>query len=181
MTSVKAALEQGQASSYASGDSFNVVAPIHNAGGQVIGAVLVSLPLDHVQTAVRQQLSLAILIAVVVLGVGVLGSAILARLVTDPVSRLTVVATSIESGRFELDPLTGLSQRRDELGQLARVFWQMAQQVYAREQQLKQQVQQLRIEIDQVKRVSEVAKVTGTEYFQTIQRRAAQLRQKRRR
>ena len=181
LSSVKAALEQGQTSSYALSDSFNVVAPIHNAGGQVIGAVLVSLPLDHVQAAVRQQLSLAIIIAVVVLGVGVLGSAILARLVTNPVSQLTVVATSIESGRFELDPLTGLSRRRDELGQLARVFSQMAQQVYAREQQLKQQVQQLRIEIDQVKRVSEVAKVTGTEYFQTIQRRAAQLRQKRRR
>jgi len=175
----KAAIERQNTTSYVEGNSLRVVAPIKNSKGQVIGAVLVSLPIDHVQAAVRRQLELAILIAVVVLGVGVLGSAILARLVTGPVNQLTQAAASIEAGQFELDHLPPLTQRPDELGQLARVFRQMAQQVYEREQHLKQQVQELRIEIDQVKKVQEVAQVTGSEYFQALQREAAKLRQKR--
>lgn len=173
------AIEQQRTTSYLEGLSLRVVAPINDANGQIIGAVLVSLPIEHVQAAVNQQLELAILIAVVVLGVGVLVSAILARRVTEPVSRLTLAAASIEAGTFELENLSDLAQRPDELGQLTRVFQQMADQVYQREQRLKQQVQELRIEIDEVKKAQEVAKVTGTEYFQNLQREAAKLREKR--
>jgi hypothetical protein len=179
LANLETAIEQQRTTSYLEGLSLRVVAPINDASGQIIGAVLVSLPIEHVQAAVNQQLELAILIAVVVLGVGVLVSAILARRVTEPVSRLTLAAASIEAGTFELENLSDLAQRPDELGQLTRVFQQMADQVYQREQRLKQQVQELRIEIDEVKKAQEVAKVTGTEYFQNLQREAAKLREKR--
>ena len=66
--------------------------------------------------------------------------------------------------------------RRDELGQLARVFLQMAREVYAREERLLQQVQALRIEIDQTKRARQVAEITETDYFQQLQQRAKALR-----
>jgi HAMP domain-containing protein len=175
----RAAIEQQRTTSYLEGSSLRVVAPIDDVKGQIIGAVLVSLPIEHVRAALNQQLELAILIAVVVLAVGVLVSAILARRVVEPVSRLTLAAASVEAGTFELENLTDLTKRSDELGQLARVFQQMARQIYEREQQLRQQVQELRIEIDEVKKVQEVAKVTGTEYFQNIQREAAKLKQRR--
>jgi HAMP domain-containing protein len=168
-----------QATSYVSGNTLRVVAPIENEG-RVLGAVLVALPIDHVQAALRQQLELAVLIAVVVLGIGVLASAVLARRVTEPVSQLTAAATSIEAGEFDLGHLDSIGRRPDELGQLARVFRQMAAQVYQREQQLKQQVQELRIEIDETKRRREVAQVTESEYFYKIQQEATKLRQKRR-
>jgi hypothetical protein len=179
LANLETAIEQRRTTSYLEGLSLRVVTPINDANGQIIGAVLVSLPIEHVQAAVNQQLELAILIAVVVLGVGVLVSAILARRVTEPVSRLTLAAASIEAGTFEFENLSDLAKRPDELGQLTRVFQQMADQVYQREQRLKQQVQELRIEIDEVKKTQEVAKVTGTEYFQNLQREAAKLREKR--
>ncbi|MBN1220780.1 MAG: HAMP domain-containing protein [Anaerolineae bacterium] len=182
LTNLKSAIEQQQTTSYVEGSSLRVVAPINEAGDRVMGAVLVSLPIEHVQAAVRQQLELAVLIAVVVLGVGVLASAILARRVTEPVRRLTLAATAIETGHFNLADLNefgDLTGRADELGRLTRVFQQMAYQVYTREQRLKQEVQELRIEIDEVKKEKEVAKVTGSEYFQQVQQEAARLKQKR--
>jgi hypothetical protein len=52
----------------------------------------------------------------------------------------------------------------------------MAREVYAREQRLKEQVRELRIEIDETKKAREVAEITETEYFQQLQHRAKQLR-----
>jgi hypothetical protein len=64
-----------------------------------------------------------------------------------------------------------VSRRPDELGQLARVFQRMAQEVAAREQQFKHQIQTLRVEIDEAKKSREVAELTETDFF-------AQLRKK---
>jgi hypothetical protein len=58
----------------------------------------------------------------------------------------------------------------------ARVFERMAREVRAREQRLTAQVAQLRIEIDQAKKARAVAEVVETDYFQQLQRRAAELR-----
>jgi hypothetical protein len=48
--------------------------------------------------------------------------------------------------------LADVAQRAEELGQLSRVFQNMARQVYAREQRLKRQLQELRIEIDEARK-----------------------------
>jgi nitrate/nitrite-specific signal transduction histidine kinase len=72
--------------------------------------------------------------------------------------------------------LTDVSTRPDELGQLARVFQRMAQEIAAREEQLKQQIQVLRIEIDEVKKSRQVAEITETDYFQDLQEKAKILR-----
>jgi DNA-binding response OmpR family regulator len=68
-----------------------------------------------------------------------------------------VTAASVERGQFLVDSLAEVSQRPDELGQLARVFQRMAQEVAAREQQFKHQIQTLRVEIDEAKKSREVA------------------------
>jgi CRP/FNR family cyclic AMP-dependent transcriptional regulator len=65
------------------------------------------------------------------------------------VHQITSAARAIEMGEYEADSLKQITQRDDELGQLARVFQDMAREVYAREQRLKQQVQELRIELDE--------------------------------
>lgn len=88
-------------------------------------------------------------------------------------------ANAVEAGVYESGSLNQVAQRTDELGHLARVFQHMASEVYNREQRLKQQVAELRIEIDEVKRSSQVAEITETEYFQGLQQKAEQLRQKR--
>ena len=94
----------------------------------------------------------------------------------EQVGRLTAAATAVEAGGFEPDSLDGVVARSDALGQLARIFQQMAREVRAREERLQRQVRELRIEVDEAKRAREVAEITGTEYFRDLQERAHQLR-----
>lgn len=84
-------------------------------------------------------------------------------------ARITAAATALEAGRYDPRSLDEVGQRTDALGQLARVFRRMANEVQAREQRLKQEVQQLRIQIDEAKKAREVAEITESEYFQQLQ------------
>ncbi|MBW4459262.1 MAG: hypothetical protein KME47_03355 [Nodosilinea sp. WJT8-NPBG4] len=69
-----------------------------------------------------------------------------------------------------------IARRTDEVGQLARVFDRMAQQVYSREQKLKQQVRDLRIKIDETKRQKQVQEIVETDFFQDLVAKAQVLR-----
>lgn len=95
----------------------------------------------------------------------------------EQVNHVIEAAAAVEGGMFELDSLDTVAGREDALGQLARVFQNMARQVYAREQSLRQQVQQLRVEIDEVKKAHQVAEITETDYFRDLRARAERLRQ----
>jgi PleD family two-component response regulator len=92
------------------------------------------------------------------------------------VTRLTEAAAAVESESYDPDSLTEIGERTDALGQLARVFQRMAREVALREQRLKQQVQALRIEIDRAREATQVAEITETDYFRTLQERASDLR-----
>lgn len=92
------------------------------------------------------------------------------------VARLTDAAAAVQDETFDPDSLTDVGQRTDALGRLARVFQHMAREVAIREQRLKQQVQALRIEIDRTREASQVAEITDTEYFRSLQERAHDLR-----
>jgi CheY-like chemotaxis protein/HAMP domain-containing protein len=92
------------------------------------------------------------------------------------VAVVTDAAGRVEAGTFIPEDLTEVSERRDALGQLARVFQRMAREVYAREQRLKQQVQQLRIELDEARQAHQVAEIAESDYFQQLQATAADLR-----
>ena len=95
----------------------------------------------------------------------------------EQVNHVIEAAAAVEGGMFELDSLDTVAGREDALGQLARVFQNMARQVYAREQSLRQQVQQLRVEIDEVKKAHQVAEITETDYFRELRDRAERMRQ----
>ncbi|MFQ4135849.1 cache domain-containing protein [Nodosilinea sp. PGN35] len=98
------------------------------------------------------------------------------RLIARPVLGIARTAADIESERFELGRLEAIARRSDEIGQLARVFDRMAQQVYQREQHLKQQVRELRIEIDEAKRQRQVKEIVETDFFQDLTVKAQVLR-----
>jgi two-component system cell cycle response regulator len=95
----------------------------------------------------------------------------------EQVNHVIEAAAAVEGGTFELDSLDTVAGREDALGRLARVFQNMARQVYAREQSLRQQVQQLRVEIDEVKKAHQVVEITETDYFRELRARAERLRQ----
>lgn len=89
---------------------------------------------------------------------------------------ITAAAASVEAGTFQSHTLDEVADRSDELGQLARVFQRMTEQVRAREEKLKQQVEELKIEIDQSKRMQQVSQITKTDSFQQLKQKVKQLR-----
>ncbi|GAA6623367.1 Nif11-like leader peptide family RiPP precursor [Scytonema sp. NUACC26] len=102
---------------------------------------------------------------------------ILARSIARPIRALTKAAeTLVEQDDFDSQKLTEVSRTTDDIGQLVRVFLQMAQQVKAREQKLKQQVKELYIEIDEAKKARQVAEITQTDYFEQLQKKARKLK-----
>jgi adenylate cyclase len=174
---LRQAVEQGQPVDYQTDDGLKVIAPILGADGQVLGATLVVLPVDHVRAVMGHNLTLAAIVAGVIFVVGFAASGFLAQRVTKPVNDLTAASAEIEAGNFDLAPyLEEVTGRSDELGQLACVFRDMAQEVYSREKALREQVQELRIEIDRTRQDHAVAEITETEYFQELQKKARKLR-----
>jgi len=108
---------------------------------------------------------------------------LLQRIVVKPIGQMAELARRISEDEIdETAPksMDSIAQRSDELGQMAKVFERMAQEVYAREQRLRQQVQELRIEIDEVKKARQVAELVGTDTFQEVRAIAQKLRQRRR-
>lgn len=89
---------------------------------------------------------------------------------------VTAAAAAVEEGTFQVSMLDSIALREDELGQLARVFQRMVNQVQHREEVLKRQVQELKIEIDQTKRLQDVSLITETDYFKQLKCKVKQLR-----
>ncbi len=104
---------------------------------------------------------------------------LIARQIVRPVLVITDTAAAIEDGEFELSVLDAVKSRPDEIGQLARIFQNMAKQVYQREQRLKRQVAELTIEIDQARKEQQVAEITETDYFKELTQKAKDLRNRR--
>lgn len=89
---------------------------------------------------------------------------------------ITASAAAVEAGTFQSHMLDKVADRSDELGQLARVFQRMTEQIKAREEKLKQEVEELRIGIDQFKRIQQVSQITKTDSFQQLKQKVKQLR-----
>ncbi len=98
----------------------------------------------------------------------------------QPLLRLGRAAKAIEVGDFGAVDLQAIARRPDELGQLARVFQGMSEEVWAREQRLQQQVQDLKIEIDERQRQAQVSEIVETDFFQDLQAKARTIRRQRR-
>jgi hypothetical protein len=175
---VRTALGEQRMISYLDGETLKVLAPTTDAAAQVNGAMVVYLPTDRLQAIMVEARQQGIVLEATVLLIGLLMALWLTRLVTQPAMQLTAAAAAVEAGTFDPASIDSLTRRKDELGQLSRVFQHMAREVYAREQALKQQVQELRIEIDETRRARQVAEVTETDYFQELQKKAKDLRQK---
>ena len=153
-----------------------VVAPVIDDDNRVIGATIVFLPTDHVQTTARQQIQLTALVAGIVLITGILTSIVLSRRQTEPVERITRAAKDVENGDFTAEVLASVRERQDELGKLAQIFTSMAIEVQTREQRLRRQVEALRIEVDESKKELQVAEITESEYFHNLQEKVQELR-----
>ncbi len=124
----------------------------------------------------RSQLLVSLLaVALVAIGLAIWFSSAISR----PIGSLVNGFRAVEKDAYDSIRLDGVVERKDEFGWMARVFIQMAKQVYTREQALKQEVAYLRIEVDEAKRSIEVEQITETEYFQGLLKKVHDLRKKR--
>lgn len=94
-------------------------------------------------------------------------------------AKVSSAAAAVESGIYEPESLNEVAQRRDELGNLARVFQRMIKEIYTREDRLRHQVEELRIEIDESKKLRQVNEITSNDYFKQLRSQAHQLRAER--
>jgi HAMP domain-containing protein len=174
---LRAAQASGEPQEIEQGEVLTVAAPISaERTGEVIGGVLVALSTEHVTEQQRDDLLLAIGIAVAVLALGLVAALIGARRVAGPVGELTAAAIAVEDATYTPGSLDPVAARRDEIGRLAQVFDQMARQVRAREERMQREIRELSVQIDQTKRRKQVAEITETDYFRDLQRRAKELR-----
>jgi PleD family two-component response regulator len=93
------------------------------------------------------------------------------------VATLTDAAAAVENATYDAASVSSVAARSDALGNLARVFQRMANEVRAREEKLKQQVHDLRIEIDAARQAKQVSEITDSDYFKSLRGQAASLRQ----
>lgn len=105
---------------------------------------------------------------------------LLSRTITRPILKVTHAAQAMEKGELGEQEIASLSQSKgeDEVASLSRVFASMATQVKARVNRLKRQVEELQIRVDESKKAKEVAKITESDYFQSLQETAKKMREK---
>lgn len=121
-------------------------APIERSNW-ILGTVI---PSDSYLAPIRRNQQI-LLGAILIFIVGAAGIAILIsdRLIARPILKIANMAADIETGQFEMQQLSEVAERQDELGQLARVFQTMAQQIYEREYKMRQQIEELGLKADQ--------------------------------
>ncbi|MEM6715354.1 MAG: DUF3365 domain-containing protein [Cyanobacteria bacterium P01_C01_bin.147] len=153
---------------------------------EVLGTQIVYVPAAEVFSSARQAFSGVMGLFILVFAIALFClNALLKPLVVQPVQGLAKLSEKLAADDIktveELDTaesrkLTNVIQRQDELGQLGRVFQKMVNEVITRQQRLRQQIRDLKIEIDQTRKTKEVQEIVETDYFQNLQQKAQQFR-----
>jgi nitrate/nitrite-specific signal transduction histidine kinase len=96
--------------------------------------------------------------------------------------RLVQAAKQMGAGQLSAQQIEELESSAgwDEISRLSQAFAQMARQVIEREENLNAKVRELEIVIDAAKRDKQIADITDTDYFQQVQRKVKDLKQRKR-
>lgn len=119
---LKTTLETNHPISYIENHVLKVIAPLHDHDGKIMGATLIHLSIQQVQEALQQQMFIAIIIAVLTLGLGIVAAIVLAERLSRPLQQLTLTAEALANQEWH-HPIP--VQRTDEIGRLARAFQTM--------------------------------------------------------
>ncbi|MBI3846590.1 MAG: HAMP domain-containing protein [Planctomycetes bacterium] len=113
------------------------------------GAVRVGYSLEPILAELRSMVMMAIVISAVVLVLGTIGIALLARHISRPLEELLQGAARIADGDYSLKLRV---RRDDEIGELAREFSRMAVQVHRKQGELEHANKMLAIQVDEITR-----------------------------
>lgn len=155
---------------------------------QVLGTQIVYVPAQAVFQAAKQSFASVMVLFALVFAIALIClNALFKPLVVQPVQSLAKISEKLANediqnpedlDQAESRKLTRVVNRQDELGQLGQVFQRMVNEVIARQQRLRQQIRDLRIEIDESRKAKEVKDIVETDYFQSLQEKAKQIRKR---
>jgi HAMP domain-containing protein len=154
-------------------------APIVDSNRAPVGAVLdVFVNTDNQISAVNSRLQRIILTAALIAYPLMLAAVFLvAFTATRALQRLMNAAQALDRGEdYQAEWLAPVMKRQDEFGKLASVFDHMAVEVQGREAKLKNEIIKLKIEIDYGKQKQQVDEIIGSDYFQDLKNKSAELR-----
>lgn len=152
--------------------------------GEVVAARTLYLPAQAVFDQAQQSMRLVMGIIVAIFVIVVLvTNFILRRMVVRPVIQIARVAQLISNDALtpnatELETVSTIAQRQDELGDTARIVQKMADEIYTRVQNLKKEIQSLLIQVDAEKQAKQVQEITDNDFFRNLQQRAQTIRQR---
>lgn len=135
--------------------------------------VVVTIPEADFAANINRSVRHTLILGGVITGGATLVSVLLSFWLVSPITRLTRAANSIKQNTYEPDDLVKVTQRPDELGELASLFDDMALVVNSREQGLSEQVANLRSQIAQYDHSTDPQKQSAME----VLRRAREFRQ----
>ena len=131
-----AADREGGAFSSLAESGLDVAAPILDRGGIATGVVVMLLPRDRLDRLLEEVTYLSAIAAAVAFVIGSIIAIVSSRRIARPVIALTRAAEEMDRKTFAPSSLDPVSERRDELGNLVRVFQSMAREVQLREEHL---------------------------------------------
>ncbi|OLP20175.1 hypothetical protein BST81_01720 [Leptolyngbya sp. 'hensonii'] len=146
-------------------------APLKREPEWVVG---VAYEKPQLQAPIYQLVRHNILTGVVIGGITLAVSLLLARGIVRPIHRLTKVAQDLKQDRLNPQELQKLPRGEDDVGQLVEVFISMAEDVRVREHGLKQQVNELHNQIEVVRQES--SSTGDLAYFRHLRQKVQALR-----
>ncbi|NJN20685.1 MAG: DUF3365 domain-containing protein [Leptolyngbya sp. RL_3_1] len=153
---------------------------------EVIGTQVVYVPAAEVFRTAQRAFSSVISLFLGIFAIALLCLNLLLKpLVLQPIQSLARISQKLAADDIQSEAelqsathqrLSNITQRQDELGNLGRIFQTMINQVVARQQRLQQQIHVLKIEVDEKRKAKEIEEITSTDYFQSLQQKAREIR-----
>ena len=119
-----------------------------------------------------------LIIIVIMLGATILIGLAISSWLLRPIKDLMKAAKEIEEESFDPEELTSVAQRKDELGQMARVFQDMGSTIAERQNGMKSQLSKLRKEKDEAKKMAIASQLGQGDSLQSILSRSRAARHK---
>jgi len=163
------------------GSWVSAFAPIKNSQGEVVAALGVDFEAGYVKEVQSQILQRIFIAFGITYGVLLFMVYAGAQLFAGPIAKLTEAAGHIGEANYEtglkvLEEVQTSERFPDEVGILQGVFKAMVNKVYQREQSLRKTVEELKIQIDETKRKKQVDEIVDSDFFQSLQEKAAKMR-----
>jgi HAMP domain-containing protein len=149
-----------------------------NKGLQLDWSVGIIVPKSIFMQEVDANNRTTLVIIVIMLGATILIGLAISSWLLRPIKNLMKAAKEIEEESFDPEDLTSVAQRKDELGQMARVFQEMGSTIAERQNGMKSQLSKLRAEKDEAKKMAIASQMGQGNSLQSILSRSRAARNK---